>query len=254
VHDDEHAGEQPNVEVWISQRGDETDRERLRAAQAELGPDAPPPRTVAAQYLEAPAAGPAEVAVEVLRRGKRVAVAETRMHQNGRLVCQATIVFSAARGQPLELHRSAPTAPAPDELAELDAGTIPLAPPVFRQLRLLPTHGAVPFSGVGEASTGGWMALRDDEHRLDPARLVAMSDLWWPAIFPILRHPVVVPTIQLTVYLRTVGHTVTAPVFAQFRTETVAEGHLEEVGELWSAEGELLAESRQLALMMELSG
>ena len=39
-------------------------------------------------------------------------------------------------------------------------------------------------------------------------------------------------------------------VLGQFRTRTVAEGFLEEDGELWTANGVLLAQSRQLAVML----
>src|SRR5436305_11361711 len=60
----------------------------VRAAEHELGPPGPPPRTVAAHFLEAPAEGPAEITVEVLRGGKRVAATDVRMSQGGRLVCQ----------------------------------------------------------------------------------------------------------------------------------------------------------------------
>jgi acyl-CoA thioesterase len=226
----------------------------LRAAQAELGSAAPPPRSVAVQYLEAPAAREVALAVQVLRQGKRVAVCDVRMRQSERLVAQATIVFSASRPDPVPVRRSGPAPPGPETISELDAGDIPFAPRVFEQLRIWPTEGASLFSGAEHARTGGWMALRDDDAALDAARLTAMCDLWWPAIFPLLRAPAGVPTIQLTVYLRAVEPPVRGPVYGCFETRHVAEGHLEESGELWSADGVLLAESRQLALLIELPG
>jgi hypothetical protein len=39
------------------------------------------------------------------------------------------------------------------------------------------------------------------------------------------------------------------PRLARFQTRNVREGHLEERGELWSRDGQLLAESQQLALL-----
>jgi hypothetical protein len=39
-------------------------------------------------------------------------------------------------------------------------------------------------------------------------------------------------------------------VLGRFRTRTVAEGFLEEDGELWTTTGVLLAQSRQLAIML----
>jgi acyl-CoA thioesterase len=221
----------------------------LRAAEAELGPGTPPARTVAAHYLEAPSPGAVEITVEVLRRGKRVSAADVRMHQSARLVCQTTIVFSAPRPQDAWLAAAPPAVSGPDDVAILEADELTLAPPVFRQLEMRPVYGSWPF-GIGEeALAGGWVALRSDDAPLDPARLCALCDLWWPAVFSVLSRPAAVPTIQLTVHLRAVAEPVAAPVLARFETLTVGEGHLEERGELWSREGVLLAESRQLALV-----
>jgi hypothetical protein len=64
------------------------------------------------------------------------------------------------------------------------------------------------------------------------------------------RGPAALPTLQLTVYLRNTSAQVAPPVPARFATSTVDEGHLEKRGELWSADGRLLAESTQLALLV----
>jgi acyl-CoA thioesterase len=221
----------------------------LRAAEAELGAPAPPPRTIAAQYLDAPAPGGVGLGVAILRRGKRVAAADVRMFQAERLMCQATIMFSAPRPQATDLRFDPPSAPRPDEVAPLAFDAAPQAPPVFHQLEVRPTFGGWMFAGACEAVTGGWLALRDDDAPIDPARLVAFTDLWWPAVFGVLRAPAAVPTIQLTVHLRAVATPVAPPVLARVQTRTIAEGHLEETVELWSTDGVLLAESRQLALL-----
>jgi hypothetical protein len=226
----------------------------LRAAEAEVGPDAPPARTVAAHYLEAPVPGPADLQVEVRRRGKRVGAAEVRLVQAGRLAATATIVFSAAREQAATLRRRPPEPlPDPATVAELPFGQLPGAPRVFDSLQIRPTLGPPPFTRGEPALTGGWLALRDDDAPLDAARLCALTDLWWPAVFGILDAPNGVPTIQLTVHLRVTERAVTPPVFARFETLEIAEGHVEEAGELWSHDGELLAESRQLALLTAAS-
>ena len=222
----------------------------LRAAQAELGPDAPPPRTLAAHYLQAPAAGPVTLDVEVLRQGKRVRAAEVRLRQADRLAASATIIFSAARAQAATLTRTPPSpVPDPENVAELALGQLPGAPPLFDAVRLAPALGPPPFRRGEQALTGGWLALRGDDAPLDAARLCAMSDLWWPAVFGILDGPAGAPTIQLTIHLRLTAHEIAPPVFARFETRVIAEAHLEESGELWSRDGALLAESRQLALL-----
>jgi acyl-CoA thioesterase len=222
----------------------------LRASQAELGDGAPAPRTITAHYLDAPAHGPVEIDVDVLRRGRRVAVTEVRMLQEGRLVCHATIVASAGRPQTTGPVGRPPTAPPAGSVMPIDISPVPGAPRLFTQLELRPTFGPPIFSAGDQAVTGGWMALRNDPAPLDPARLCAFTDLWWPAIFGTTTSPVYVPTLQLTVYLRATEQAVQAPVLGRFASRHAAEGHIEEVGELWSADGELLAESAQLALLL----
>lgn len=221
----------------------------LRAAEAELGPAGPPPRTVAAHFLEAPGPEALELEVEVLRRGKRVAFLDVRARQGARLVAQATIVCSAPRPQPVELAPAAPGFAPPETVAPLDFGAIPGAPPVFRSMELRPALGSWRSTGSEDAVTGGWMALRDDDRELDAARLCALTDLWWPAVFGVLGGPAPVPTIQLTVHLRALKERVRPPVWARFETRLITEGHLEERGQLWSRQGRLLAESVQLAVL-----
>ena len=97
----------------------------VRAAAAELGEPAPPPRMVAAHFLEAAPVGPAEVEVEVLRRGKRVAAAQSRLRQDGKLICQTSTVFSASREQDVELRAVAPAVPAPEEVPPISLTPLP---------------------------------------------------------------------------------------------------------------------------------
>jgi acyl-CoA thioesterase len=81
-----------------------------------------------------------------------------------------------------------------------------------------------------------------------------MTDAFPPAVFTRAAAPNPVPTVDLTIHFRT---TLPMPglepddfVLGHFTTRTVAEGFLEEDGELWTADGRLVAHSRQLAIML----
>jgi acyl-CoA thioesterase len=219
----------------------------LRAAQAELGPG-PPPRTIAAHFLEPAPNGPAEIEVEILRRGKRVAVAEARMFDQGKLVCLTTVVFSAARDQELDLAAEPPPAPPPDRVEPIPAETLSTFPQVFHQLEMRPVFGTPERFGRQQPVSGGWLSFRDDPAPLDAVRLCAICDLWWPALFGRLEQPVAVPTLQLTIHLRSV-EPARQPALGRFVARSLLEGHVEESSEVWSQDGRLLAESRQLALV-----
>ena len=100
---------------------------------------------------------------------------------------------------------------------------------------------------AGEAVTGGWLRLRDDEP-LDAALVVALCDSWFPAIFSVVPEPMAVPTLDLTVHLRDALPRPGDWVLARVTTRTVGDGLLEEDAELFGSDGRLLAQSRQLAL------
>ena len=103
--------------------------------------------------------------------------------------------------------------------------------------------------------------LLDAEERMDKALSVAREDLGAvrtgraaPSMFNRIGSVVGVPTVDLTVHLRAE----LPPAHARdddwylvtFRSRVAAEGFAEEDGELWSRDGRLLAQSRQLALVM----
>ena len=58
------------------------------------------------------------------------------------------------------------------------------------------------------------------------------------------------PTLELTVHLRSGAAAPADWALARFVTRTAREGLLEESGEIWSRDGRLLAQSRQLALAL----
>jgi len=107
--------------------------------------------------------------------------------------------------------------------------------------------GPPPFSGAEDALTGGWLRLSEDRS-LDAALTVALTDSWPPAVFTRSTSPLAVPTLDLTVHLRGALPRPGDWVLGRFRTRVARAGFLEEDGELWSRDGELLAQSRQLAL------
>jgi len=117
-----------------------------------------------------------------------------------------------------------------------------------------PALGELPFSGSDDAISGGWMRLNQPQ-RLDSAALALYCDAWLPAVFTRLTEPVGAPTVDLTIHFRDPHAALeidpSQSVLGVFRCSTAIEGFVEEDGEIWSADGRLLAQSRQLALLVE---
>ena len=145
------------------------------------------------------------------------------------------------------------TARRPDEVPAADNSASGLS--IVSRFDVRPALGGAMFAGADEALTGGWLRF-SDARGTDAIALAMFADAWFPAPWVRLRGPVAAPTIDLTVHFR--GPRAASalapgePVLAVFRSTTAADGFFEEDGELWTRDGVLLAQSRQLALLEPL--
>jgi acyl-CoA thioesterase len=225
----------------------------LRAIEAEAADAARAPRSLTCHFLRPPADGPVRIEVALEREGRSVSVLSARLLQDDRLCVVALAALSVGFPSPAEWSRPAPDAPPPQAVQPWPA--FDGAPPIAHRVLARPVFGAPPLSAAPEALTGGWLLLADPPSGAGDAALLAFyADAWLPAPFTRLAAPVAAPTVDLTVHFRAPGATAAldagAPVLARFRSETSAGGFFEEDGELWAPDGTLLAQSRQLALLV----
>ncbi len=222
----------------------------LRAIVAEVDDAARRPRTLTLHYLRPPGAGPCEVEVSVERAGRGLTTVTARLAQDGRDCILALAALGVDRRGP-ELHdHPAPPVERPDSLPARAAAPVG-APDIPFRHRYDTRHalGAPPFTSGSAAETGGWIRPTDDQP-VDDVLLAALTDAWPPAVFSRLELPVGVPTVELTVHFR--GRPSGQPgwCLVRFRSLEATAGYLEETGEVWSEDGTLLAESRQLAVLL----
>ncbi len=226
----------------------------LRAIQAMADAERAP-RSLTIHYQRAPLAGPVEVSVEVEREGGRVTFLSARLTQEGKVQATAQAVLSENWSEGGFSELTMPDAGEPGELHTFDPGTVAGAPRMLQNYRARPALGEPAFSG-GAPYTGAW--IRSREPRLLDAPLVAaFLDTWFPAPFVRLERPCGAPTIDYTVHFRSplppAGATPEDPYLVSFKSNIARHGFFEEDGELWSADGTLLAQSRQLALLLDVS-
>ena len=227
----------------------------LRAIQATAGTERAP-RSLTVHYQRAPLAGPVEVRVEVEREGGRVTFLSARMLQDGKVQATAQAVLSENWSDDETFSElTMPDAGAPGELHTIDPESRASRPNMLQNYRLRSALGEPAFSG-GAPHTGAWIRTREPR-LLDAALAAAFLDTWFPAPFVRLERPVGAPTIDYTVHFRSPlpppGATPDDPYLVSFRSNLGRHGFFEEDGELWSADGVLLAQSRQLALLLDVS-
>jgi acyl-CoA thioesterase len=227
----------------------------LRAIQAGAGAERAP-RSLTVHYQRAPLAGPVEVSVEVEREGRRVTFLSARMTQDGKVQATAQAVLSEDWGEGGYSELTMPDAGEPGELHTFDPGAVAGAPRMLQNYRARPALGEPAFSG-GAPYTGAWIRSREPR-LLDPPLAAALLDTWFPAPFVRLERPFGAPTIDYTVHFRSplppAGAEPEDAYLVAFRSNLARHGFFEEDGELWSADGTLLAQSRQLALLLDPVG
>jgi acyl-CoA thioesterase len=216
-----------------------------RAVEAAAGR---PLRSLTLHFIAAPAAGPIDVAVTLERVGRTYTAASIRLEQDGAPKALALATLG-------ELPESGP---------EWDAAPPPAATPLSETERIPPDQANVPafmrnydmrwgLGGDGDRpGSGGWM--RTAEPRLLDAPLVAaLTDAWAPAAFIALGRFGAAPTLDLTIHIRRplppAGMAPEDYVLGRFTSRLSVAGVWEEDGELWTPDGRLIAQSRQLALI-----
>jgi len=220
----------------------------LRAILAEVADPERRPRSITLHYLRPPAVGRCEVAVVVERAGRGMSTVSARLRQDGRDCILAIAALGVDRdGAAIDDH-PAPTVASPEELpSSFEASQVEV--PFRGRFEVVPALGTPPFVLGDEALTGGWIRTADHDP-IDEVLLVALVDAWPPAIFSRMEVPVGVPTVDLTVHFRSAPPREPGWALVRFRTTVAAEGYLEEDGEVWSADGRLIAQSRQLAVVV----
>jgi acyl-CoA thioesterase len=225
----------------------------LRALQLTAG-EGIDPRSLTLHYLAPPEVGPCGITVTVERAGRTMSMLSARLFQSDRPCVIALAIFSRPRAGLEIVAERMPDAPAPADATPVPAG---MGPPFWKNYEVRMAYGALPFSGSETMRSGGWLRLREPR-TADPLFFAALTDAWFPQIFTRLSAPVPAPTIDLTIHFR--AHLPLASArpddwyLLAVSTRLATEGFFEEDTEVWSRQGQLLAQSRQLALAPSAGG
>jgi acyl-CoA thioesterase len=217
----------------------------LAARAAELAAGAPP-RSLTLHYLSPPAEAAIDVQAEVVRAGRSATFLRLALTQDAKPVVMALAVCGA-------WYDDAPTW---SDLAP------PVLPPREECLLIDPTRSGVPpLQGRYESyiatqdpdarpiRVAGYIRTREP-HPADHVALAAMSDAFIPPAFFRTAEPITVPTLELTIHFRGIPPADPHPFVVQTTVSRFAAGGTVEVdGELWTEDGRLLVQARQLALM-----
>ncbi len=216
-----------------------------------LDPEHPHPLAVSATYVSSPDPGPAQLEVERLRTGRRLASSRLRLAQDGGGVRVEALLTASTLPGSVAPHWSSPSGPPalPDVEQCLPAPARhgdgrDVGPLSHVDLRLDPaTAGWATGTPGGRPDVAGWLRWHDGRDA-DAVDLLVFADVLPPVTFD-LGLGGWVPTVELTVHLR--GLPAPGWVRAVQSARLLQDGWVDETCELWDAEGRLVAQARQLA-------
>lgn len=226
------------------------------------------PRSLTIHYARAPQPGPVSIVTSIERAGRSLSTLSARMEQEGKLITLALAAFSVAWSAPQVLELPMPDVAPPEPVRRTGEPLFAGAPPFTRHLVVQGRTGAVPFTGSdAPMEIGAWLGLAEPR-AIDAISLAFFGDALFSPPFIRLSDPATTPTVDLTVHFRTalppappigaddgdVSHGLPPHelCFARFRSGLVQDGFFEEDGVIWAADGTVLAQSRQLGIVMAL--
>ncbi len=211
-------------------------------------------RSITSHYLRPPTPGPAEIRVTPVRLGRSMSIIDATMARKGKdlVTVRAAVGTNQATDAPglHYLDRTAPDIEPPDALSGESWSS---GPSIRSQYDTRYAYGEGLSVNTGRSVTGGWIRTTDDAP-VDVSLAVALTDCWIPA--PMTRvgfEGLVASTVDLTSH---VFADLTEPYegwVAVHNESTVAiDGYVDTDTEVWTDDGRLLAQGRQLSVLIPM--
>ncbi len=209
----------------------------------------PDPLTVTTHFLR-PGSGdqPGVVSAALIRSGRTLSTLQGELTQADKQRIHVVAGF-ADLGEPGEapLQIDPPALPPVEECVErsgLEQGVdLPIRDRV--DVRLHPDQALA--GQAGAAVVSGWIRFSDDRP-IDTFALPLFADAFPPSLFGALGFIGWVPTIELTVHVR--RRPAHGWIRARFESTDLSDGRMIEDGALWDSTGALVAQSRQVGLLL----
>ncbi len=219
----------------------------LRAMEHLVADPGRPVRSFTVHFCAPATEGEAEVRGRIERAGKLITHATARVENAAGVVAVASATFGTARpGATTYFDAKRPEVPPPDAVEPVPEH-VPM--PTFCQFfEYRICVGSAPYSG-GEPRIGGWIRPRGELLPLDAALCVALLDAYPPSVLSTLEGIRPAASVDFTVHffhaLPRPGDRAGAHYLRTGSSRWASEGFSEDLQELWTEEGELLAQCRQ---------
>lgn len=194
-----------------------------------------------------------DIRAELVRAGRRTATATASLYQEDRERLRMMAMFAdlqapaAGDSEPPSLSMPPVELPPPEQCRPRITLEQGVDLPITSRLDVRIDPALADPAHAGRAEVAGWVRFTD-ERPPDVTALALFADAFPPSVFGLFGRVGWVPTLELTVHAR--RRPEPGWIAARFRTNDLDNGMMVEDGELWDESGNLVARSRQLALLL----
>jgi len=211
----------------------------------------PDPISITTHYLR-PGLPDAEfqINIDILRVGRTLSNARATLIQGGKPRLEVSAVYgdlSKSVGVEDEIPMTAPVIPPEAQCVDRTGDLQGIQLPIMNRLSVRLHPDQVELGHSAEPVISGWIGFRDNREP-DARALLLFCDAFPPSPFGLLGNVGWAPTIELTVHVR--QRPAPGWILGEFRTDHLTGGRMIESGALWDSSGALVAQSRQLGLIL----
>jgi len=224
----------------------------VRAMERAVADDARGLRSLTVHFCGPATEGPVSVTSEIVRAGSRVTHATARIMRSGETLTFATASFCRERPGASYALASMPDVPPATGLGDFPRG-VPGVPVFLQHLDLRLTGDTFPFSGANTPAFSAWVRLREPAP-VDAAVAALLLDSLPPGISTTFDAPRPIASVDFRVQLfAPLPASASSPEdfhLVTVRSRWADGGYTEELRELWSPAGVLLAHCQQLIAIL----
>lgn len=214
----------------------------------------PDPISFTTHYLRPGLGGEAfQVELEVVRKGRTLTTVRAVLIQEGQVRLLAMAAYSdLGQSVGVDADISMPTIdiPPPEACPPRTGELQSIEIPMMQKLDVRLNPHQVNSNPDLAPTLSGWIRFQDGRP-VDVRSLLLFCDTFPPSPFVRIGQVGWVPTIELTVHVRRRPHP--GWILAEFQTNDLTGGRMVESGCLWDSSGQLVAQSRQIGLVMQRS-
>ena len=222
------------------------------ARAMQLHGERPDPYTLTVHYLAPVTPGVARIEIETVKRGRLTNSMMAKLFVTDDAGKERVAIAAIGAFGNLERRGTSVVKGNPPVLPDFDSIAVDRrgdGPNLMERLALRIHPDDAVFakdSPNGEGSMRAWFAFPDDRP-MDALATIIASDATAPAVFNLVGQVGWVPTIELTIHFRQIptGN----KLKTSFSSRFLVGGLVEEDGEIWDVDGNLIAISRQIAAM-----